>query len=81
MILGIFLSPSILLLIFLLSIILIFLFKRKRKINTRDIQSIQTSDNQHHTSPALIIPEDCPHCKNPNTKRIRLCEWCGNQII
>jgi transposase-like protein len=26
------------------------------------------------------IPETCPHCKNPNTKRIRLCEWCGNQI-
>jgi len=26
------------------------------------------------------IPDNCPHCKNPNTKRIRLCEWCGNQI-
>jgi hypothetical protein len=26
------------------------------------------------------IPEICPHCKNPNTKNIRLCEWCGNQI-
>jgi len=26
------------------------------------------------------IPDICPHCKNPNTKRIRLCEWCGNQI-
>jgi hypothetical protein len=26
------------------------------------------------------IPDDCPHCKSPNTKKIRLCEWCGNQI-
>jgi hypothetical protein len=26
------------------------------------------------------IPDNCPHCKNPNTKKIRLCEWCGNQI-
>jgi len=26
------------------------------------------------------IPDICPHCKNPNTKRIRLCEWCGSQI-
>ncbi len=27
------------------------------------------------------IPDTCPHCKNPNSKRIRSCEWCGNQII
>ena len=30
--------------------------------------------------PVLVIPDICPHCKNPNSKRIRLCEWCGNQI-
>ena len=29
----------------------------------------------------IDIPEACPHCKNQNTKKIRLCEWCGNQII
>ena len=23
----------------------------------------------------------CPRCKNPNTKLVRECEWCGNQII
>lgn len=28
----------------------------------------------------LEVPDHCPHCKNPNTKKIRLCEWCGNQI-
>jgi len=22
----------------------------------------------------------CPHCKNPNTKKLRECEWCGNKI-
>ena len=27
------------------------------------------------------IPETCPICKNPNAKKIRICEWCGNQII
>ena len=27
------------------------------------------------------IPINCPHCKSPNSKKIRLCEWCGNQII
>ena len=34
-----------------------------------------------NTSQAIIIPDTCPHCKNPNTKKIRLCEWCGYQII
>jgi uncharacterized membrane protein YhaH (DUF805 family) len=29
----------------------------------------------------ISIPDNCPHCKNPNTKKIRLCEWCGNQIV
>ena len=27
------------------------------------------------------IPAICPQCKNPNTKLVRECEWCGNQII
>jgi hypothetical protein len=26
------------------------------------------------------ISETCPQCKNPNTNRLRSCEWCGNQI-
>lgn len=33
------------------------------------------------SEPQIIIPDTCPHCKNPNSKKIRLCEWCGNQII
>ena len=28
----------------------------------------------------VIIPDTCPHCKNPNTNRSTNCEWCGNQI-
>ncbi len=27
------------------------------------------------------VPMNCPHCKNPNSKMVRECEWCGNQII
>jgi len=26
-----------------------------------------------------LIPNTCPHCKNPNTKKLRVCEWCGNR--
>lgn len=45
-------------------------------------ENTQTSQNEE-TAPMdeLIIPETCPHCKSPNEKRIRLCEWCGLQII
>ncbi len=32
-------------------------------------------------SPDILIPETCPNCKSPNSKKIRICEWCGNQII
>ncbi len=27
------------------------------------------------------VPDICPHCKNPNTRKTRLCEWCGGQIV
>ena len=36
--------------------------------------------NQIFISKSNSALDICPHCKNPNTKRIRLCEWCGNQI-
>jgi len=26
------------------------------------------------------IPDICPHCKNPNSLKLRDCEWCGNKI-
>jgi hypothetical protein len=29
----------------------------------------------------LLKKTICPQCKNPNTKLVRECEWCGNQII
>ena len=32
-------------------------------------------------SEKIVIPDTCPHCKNPNTKKIKECEWCGNKII
>ncbi len=30
---------------------------------------------------AVVIPDICPQCKNPNTRKTRLCEWCGGQIV
>ena len=28
----------------------------------------------------IVIPDTCPHCRNPNTNKTLVCEWCGNKI-
>jgi phage shock protein C len=28
----------------------------------------------------IDISDTCPHCKSPNTKKLSVCEWCGNEI-
>lgn len=49
-----------------------------KEIKPTHNHSVNTGNMQNASS--TTIPEMCPHCKNPNTKKIRLCEWCGNQI-
>lgn len=55
--------------------------------NPKDIlvqnnQSNQSTPQfQEQVNVNISIPDTCPHCKNPNSKKIRLCEWCGNQIV
>lgn len=29
----------------------------------------------------MEITFNCTHCKNPNTQNLKICEWCGGQII
>jgi hypothetical protein len=43
------------------------------------INEIQSSNNVSQQS-QITIPETCPICKNPNTIKTRLCEWCGGRI-
>ncbi len=49
----------------------------KNIIKNDDNATNLNSDNNNN----IEIPNKCPQCKNPNTKRIRLCEWCGSQIF
>jgi len=30
--------------------------------------------------PTNTIQDTCPLCKNPNTKKLQVCEWCGGVI-
>jgi len=49
-----------------------------QKLDKTFIPKVSDSKNFNDN---IIIPESCPHCKSPNSKKIRICEWCGNQII
>lgn len=55
-----------------------FKFKGKEAIT---VENSAINKIQDTVVTSLNMPDKCPHCKNPNTKKIRLCEWCGNQII
>jgi len=59
----------------LYTILKVFQKSKKNKTNLLN-ESITSTEIKN-----INIPETCPHCKNPNTKGIRICEWCGNQII
>ncbi len=60
-----------------------YLMERKKYpiINVQNIQNSNVVSDLNTTTNPTMIPDICPHCKNPNTKLIRLCEWCGNQIV
>ena len=65
-----------------LIILIIYFFLRKPIFAYQETKTPEKTNL--NTNPELnirIIPETCPHCKSPNTKKIRLCEWCGNQIV
>ena len=55
-----------------------FKFKGKEAIT---VENSAINKIQDTVVTSLNMPDKCPHCKNPNPKKIRLCEWCGNQII
>lgn len=38
-------------------------------------------NNGESNKTKFVMPDTCPHCKNPNSKQIRICEWCGGQIV
>jgi len=48
---------------------------------SQSTDNIPIIDTMATNNTQVVTPDTCPHCKNPNTKRIRLCEWCGNQIV
>jgi hypothetical protein len=62
--------------IVLVIMILSVLFKKMY----HHLKNEEPRNKNTNSSTPRIIPETCPHCKNPNTKKTNLCEWCGNQV-
>jgi len=52
-----------------------------RKYNPQMYAPIQNQQGNYYTQAEIIIPEKCPSCKNPNTKKLTVCEWCGGKTI
>lgn len=67
------------------SFLLSYRYKKREGLSaplaSQSTENIPIIDTMASNNSQVIIPDTCPHCKNPNTKRIRLCEWCGNQIV
>ena len=66
-------------LLLLLIGVFIVVFRRNR-VRTR-IKNKEFEKEDESRLDSAIIPSACPHCKNPNANRIRICEWCGHKII
>jgi len=66
--------------IFVIFVILLFRYfikKGKEDLANKEVKGDKTTKDVSISS----IPDFCPHCKNPNSKKIRICEWCDTQII
>jgi uncharacterized membrane protein YhaH (DUF805 family) len=61
----------------------ILLFKNSEKVDNiygaYIFSEIKVRDNKNNIE--TLVSEICPNCKNPNTQNLRICEWCGNQIL
>ena len=62
-----------------------FLFVKGKKHRLRGAdgsdEHAREIKDENKNNEIKLLPDTCPHCKSPNTKKIRLCEWCGNQIV
>ena len=67
-----------LILLIIIAAVVYFIYSRSKKQPEKGIVSNKKPSKGQDNLNA--IPDACPHCKNPNTKGIRLCEWCGGQI-
>ena len=64
-----------------ISLWLISFFIEGNSKNNIAENDINLSDMSSVNNDRIELPNTCPNCKNPNTRKTRLCEWCGGQIV
>ena len=65
----------------IIAIGILYFFIRKGSKEIKKEDSINYKNKSLVDQVKIDIPITCPHCKNPNTKKKKECEWCGSQII
>jgi len=73
-----------LLLLIILCVVIFFIVRHTKRKNEQN-NNTKTSTKSHWEENSMSdnkvnIPNICPHCKNPNTKKLLECEWCGNKV-
>ncbi len=67
-------------------------FKASKRYNVQKVfltnQFINDSKLENNSSEPIfeeysktILPQVCPICKSPNSKKLKVCEYCGNPTI
>ena len=54
------------------AVLVIYLIKRKKNTRNTELDNVTYEYD---------MPGTCPHCKNPNTKGLQVCEWCGREVF
>jgi hypothetical protein len=58
----------------------IILFSDKKK-GDAEMREILEFINIEFDEVKVMAPSLCPNCKNPNEKKVVICEWCGGNTI
>ena len=56
------------------------LFSQLKSEEIEEDKQVKNVKEKIFDNKKIIIPNVCPHCKSPNTKKLQECEWCGNEI-
>jgi hypothetical protein len=75
-----FLSPAFVIPLLIIGLV-IFLKKRKTVETSTTYDSNIQNQEDIITGSKMEISLKCPHCKNLNSKKRSLCEWCGSQML
>jgi len=76
-----FIGAQKIIILFVILIGIVFLIqKRKEQAKKEHTKKVIEDVFAGNKTNIVSIPTTCPHCKNPNTKKLQVCEWCGNEI-